>query len=399
MSGFILSLTLLTLAAEPPSDGDAATVYQGARILTAAGAPIERGVLVVQRGKIVAVGPEGKVQVPAQAKVCDLAGKTIIPGLVDTHSHIGIYSRPHVPANGDGNEMTGPVQPGLRALDAIYPDDPGIRMALAGGVTTANIMPGSGNTIGGQTLYVKLHGRTVEAMRLPPSKDGVVGGLKMANGENPKGYGRRSQAPGTRMKVAALQREQFVKARDYKRRWEAFRQVQAEGKQASAPDTDISLEPLVEVLDRKRTVHFHTHRADDLMTALRLADEFGFEIVLQHATEGYRVADEIARRKVAASLTLVDSPGGKLEAAGLLEENAAYLEKARPRSDQHRRFDHRIPFLPAHGRHRGPRRHVRAGRAQGAYPDGRPDLAPRRPTRLLGARQGRRLRGPFGAAL
>ena len=130
------------------------------------------------------------------------------------------------------------------------------------------------------------------------------------------------------MKVAALQREQFVKARDYQQKWAAYRKAVAAGKEATQPDPDLSLEPLVEVLERKRTVHFHTHRADDLMTALRLAEEFGFEIVLQHATEGYRVADELARRKIPVSLTLVDSPGGKLEAAGLLEENAAILDKA-----------------------------------------------------------------------
>src|SRR5204862_3505987 len=113
---------------------------------------------------------------------------------------------------------SGPVQPALRALDAIYPDDPGIRMAVAGGVTTANIMPGSGNVIGGQTLYVKLRGHTIDAMRIPNMP--VLGGLKMANGENPKGYGRRgNQAPATRMKVAALQREQFAKAREYQKKW------------------------------------------------------------------------------------------------------------------------------------------------------------------------------------
>src|SRR5438105_7317326 len=212
--------------------------------------------------------------------------------------------------------MSGPVQSGLRALDAIYADDPGIRMAVAGGVTTANLMPGSGNVIGGQTVYVKLRGRTIEDMRIA----GALGGLKMANGENPKGYGRRQQAPGTRMKLAALQREQFVKARDYQQKWSAYRKAAAAGKEIPAPERDIALEPLVEVLERKRTVHFHTHRADDLMTALRIAKEFDFEIVLHHATEGYRVAEELVRHKVSASLTLVDSPGGKLEAAALLEE-------------------------------------------------------------------------------
>jgi len=301
-------------------------VLIGARIYTAAGAPIENGILVINQGKIEAIvaAKDAGVRVPLNASARNLSGKVIIPGMVDTHSHIGIYPRPHVPANQDGNEMTGPAQPGLRALDAIYPDDPGIRMAVAGGITTANIMPGSGNVIGGQTVYVKLRGRTIEDMRIA----GVLGGLKMANGENPKGYGRRQQAPGTRMKLAALQREQFVKARDYRQKWDAYRKATAAGKDVPAPETDLSLEPLVEVLDGKRTVHFHTHRADDLMTALRIAQEFGFEIVLHHVTEGYRIADELARRKVPVSLTLVDSPGGKLEAAGLLEENAAVLEKA-----------------------------------------------------------------------
>jgi imidazolonepropionase-like amidohydrolase len=326
---FLLSLGLLTAsAADPPAADEPPVLFQGARILTAAGDPIENGILIVHKGKISAVGPADRVRLnlPSDAKVHDLAGKTIIPGLVDTHSHIGIYPRPAVPAHQDGNEMTGPVQPGLRALDAIFPDDPGIRMATAGGVTTANIMPGSGNAIGGQTLYVKLRGHTVEAMRIADAP--VLGGLKMANGENPKNYGRRNQAPGTRMKVAALQREQFARARDYQKQWDAYHQAVAAGKKATPPDTDLSLEPLVEVLQRKRTVHFHTHRADDLMTALRIAEEFGFEIVLQHATEGYRIATELARRQVPVSLTLVDSPGGKLEVVGLLEENAAILDKA-----------------------------------------------------------------------
>jgi imidazolonepropionase-like amidohydrolase len=301
--------------------------FRGARIHTACGAPIDNGVLVTDRGKIVAVGPAGTA-VPEGAEEVDVAGKVLVPGLVDTHSHIGIWPRPNVPAHADGNEGSGAVQAGLRALDAILPDDPGIRMATAGGVTTANIMPGSGNVIGGQTLYVKLRGRTVEAMRLTPGK--VLGGLKMANGENPKrwNFDTRKLPPATRMKLAALQRESFQKARDYRRQWQAYRKARTGGKDVQPPDTDLALEPLVEVLERRRTVHFHSHRADDLITAVRLAKEFDFELVLQHATEGYRVAEELARDKVPCSLTLVDSPGGKLEAAGLLEENAAALDRA-----------------------------------------------------------------------
>jgi imidazolonepropionase-like amidohydrolase len=300
--------------------------FKGATVHTAAGPKIDNGVLVVHKGKVVAVG-DASTAIPKGAKVIDATGKTIIPGLVDSHSHVAIFGRPGVTAHADGNEGSGPVQSGLRALDAINPDDVSVRMALAGGVTCANVMPGSGNVIGGETLYVKFRGTTVEEMRIVGD---VLGGLKMANGENPKNFNfTRSKAPpGTRMKLAALQREQFVKAREYKKKRDAAKKAKDEGKETPEPERDVNLDALVEVLERKRTVHFHCHRADDLMSALRLAKEFDFEIVLQHATEGYRVAKELAARKVGVSLTLVDSPGGKLEVMGLMEENAALLAKA-----------------------------------------------------------------------
>jgi imidazolonepropionase-like amidohydrolase len=313
-------LALLFVSAVPALAAEPIIAFTNARIYTLKESDPIRGTLLIQNKTIVdikAAGQEFKAD-----KVIDLDGAVIIPGLVDTHSHIGIYPKPSVPAHQDGNEMSGPVQPGLRALDAIWPADPGIRMALAGGVTTVNIMPGSGNVIGGQTLYVKLRGNTVEQMRIFGKKsDGseILGGLKMANGENPKGYGKNRQvAPFTRMKVASLQREQFVKAKEY------LEKLKSDKK----PERDVNLEPLVEVLQGKRTVHFHCHRADDLMTAVRISEEFGFELVLQHATEGYRVADILAAKKIPVSLTLVDSPGGKAETIGLLEENAFILDKA-----------------------------------------------------------------------
>lgn len=322
----LLTLALLAFIPAPARSQEKPLALQHARIHTAGGPVIEDGTLIIQNGKIVAVGSTSEVTVPEGAEKRDLKGSVIIPGLVDTHSHIGIFPRPSVPAHGDGNEGSGPVQPGLRALDAIWADDPGIRMAQAGGVTTANIMPGSGNVIGGQTLYVKLRGHTVEEMRIPDMKS--LGGLKMANGENPKGYGKRGLAPVTRMKVASLQREQFIKARDYQAKWNAYRQAKEAGKAGPVPETDPAMDSLVEVLERKRTVHFHSHRADDLMTAVRIAEEFGFELVLQHCTEGYRIANELAKRKIPVSLTLVDSPGGKPEVVNLIEENAAILNKA-----------------------------------------------------------------------
>ncbi|HUY93562.1 MAG TPA: amidohydrolase family protein [Pirellulales bacterium] len=319
----ILTLAAAAQAAEP----GAPTAYVGAKILTAAGQTFDSGAMLVEKGKIVEIGSSDRVIVPADAKRVDLKGKVVIPGLVDSHSHLGVYSRPTVSANSDGNEMSGPVQSIVRALDSINPFDPGIRMALAGGVTTANIMPGSGNAIGGQTLYVKLHGHTVEQMAIV--SPAVLGGLKMANGENPKrAYGGRKQAPATRMKIAALQRSEFLKARDYQRKWDNYRKKLAAGEDASPPETDLSLEPLVEVLERKRTVHFHTHRADDIRTVLRLADEFGFELVVQHGTEAYKIADELARRNVPVSMTVPDSIGGKAEVMDFLEQTGKRLTDA-----------------------------------------------------------------------
>lgn len=318
------AFTALLLALPPKpvlsADDAGAVAFTNAVIYTGTkDEPIKKGTLIVNKGKIQAVTDGGEL--PAGAKVTDLNGAVIIPGLVDTHSHIGLFGKPGG-GGSDGGEGSGPVQPGVRALDAINPQDAGIRMATAGGITTANIMPGSGNVIGGQTVYVKLRGQSIEDMRITgKTADGkeVLGGLKMANGENPKGYGRTKQAaPFTRMKVAALQREQFVKAKEYMAKMAGDKK----------PDRDLSLEPLVEVLEKKRTVHFHCHRADDMLTAVRIAEEFGFELVLQHGTEGFRIADTLAKKKIPVSHTILDSPGGKAETIGLLEENAAAMEKA-----------------------------------------------------------------------
>lgn len=302
---------------------------RGARVLPVTSTPIENGTVLVENGRIRAVGLTAVVPIPDGAVIVEAKGQVLIPGLVDTHSHLGVYSRPGGPANKDGNESTGPVQPLVRAIDSIYPADPGFRMALAGGITTANVMPGSGNVLGGQTAYIKLRGATVEQMLIDLGAH--QGGLKMANGENPKrNYGSRQKAPLTRMKVMALQREIFTKAADYRKKWSAYRQRLAEGAAGpdEAPQRDITLEPLVEVLEGTRTVHFHTHRADDISSAMRLAEEFGFELVLHHVTEAFEMTDEIARSGHGVSLILLDAPGGKHEATRLRLDNPAICQTA-----------------------------------------------------------------------
>ena len=331
----VVTLSLLATAVHESvarsAEPSPAIAFTNATIHTATqDEPLRKATLLIRGGKIIAVNP---AEIPAGTQIRDLGGAVIIPGLVDTHSHIGLYGKPGVPAHADGNETSGPVQGIVRADDAVWPGDPGIRMAQAGGVTTANIMPGSANVIGGQTLYCKLRGNTVEAMRITgklPDGTVILGGLKMANGENPKGYGRnRQQAPFTRMKVAALQRSEFVKAKDYQRKWHDYQNALAAGKKdLKPPARDLALEPLREVLERKRTVHFHCHRADDIVTAIRLSEEFGFELVLQHASEGYRIKELLAKKKIPVSLTLLDSPGGKAETIGRMDENAAVLHEA-----------------------------------------------------------------------
>nr|AUN35871.1 hypothetical protein [uncultured bacterium] len=306
--------------------GDAPIAFQGAKILVGTGEVFDPGVLIIADGKIVAVGPADGTSIPVNADVRDMKGKVIIPGLVDTHSHLGVYPRPAVNSNSDGNEMSGPVQGIVRALDSLNPFDPGIKMANAGGVTAANIMPGSGNVVGGQTIYVKLRGNSPEQMWIA-ARD-VLGGLKMANGENPKrAYGGKGQAPITRMKVAALQRSAFLEAQHYRQKWDDYRKKQTEGKDEQPPEVDIALQPLVEVLEGRRTVHFHTHRADDILTVLRLKREFKFDLLIQHGTESYKVLDEIAAAGVPVSMTIIDSPGGKAEVVDFTEQCGAEMAR------------------------------------------------------------------------
>src|SRR5690606_4353345 len=236
------ALLLVALAAAPPlAAQEQAQVFRGARILPISSAPIENGVLVVQRGKIVAVGEEGRVRIPAAAGGHDVAGEVIMPGLVDTHSHIG---------GGDGGDRSASLHPDIRILDAIDTRNKGIQKAQAGGITTANVMPGSGLLMSGQTAYLKLRdGRTIyDLLYCKDVLNEICGGMKMANGTNPIGG---SPSPGTRAKSAAIVRNKFVQAQDYR---EKIRN--AKGDPSKMPARNLEMEALVQVLEGKRLVHF-----------------------------------------------------------------------------------------------------------------------------------------------
>jgi len=289
--------------------------FTNARIIPIIGAPIEQGVLLVQNGRIVVVGDARTVRLSADVQIIDAKGKVIMPGLIDSHSHIGEVA---------GADGSGPIQPDVRVLDGVNPRAASIQRAQSGGITTVNVMPGSGHLDSGQTLYLKLRDDAVKIDDLLIlDKDGkYMGGIKFANGTNPIRPGG-GNFPGTRAKSAALVREQFIKAQEYR---EKVRK--AAGDASKMPPRDLAMEALVEVLERKRVIHFHTHRHDDILTVLRLQKEFGFRVVLHHVSEGWKVADEIARAKIPASVIVIDSPGGKLEALDVRFETAATLDKA-----------------------------------------------------------------------
>jgi len=315
MKAALLIVFALVLCASTARAQERPQAYTGATIIPVSGPILTDGVLVVHRGKIVAVGAKGSTNIPGDAQVNDASGKFVMPGLVDTHSHIG---------GGAGGDASAPIQPDVRILDSINVRDSGLQRAQAGGITTVNVMPGSGHLLSGQTLYLKVKdGRVVDDLLIKDSNKIIAGGIKMANGTNALRPAAPGPFPGTRAKSAALVREQFVKAQDYREK------VRRAGTDASKlPPRDLAMEALVEALEGRRAVHFHTHRHDDILTALRLAKEFNFRVVLQHVSEAWKVADEIAKAKAPASIIMIDSPGGKLETTDISFTNGAALERA-----------------------------------------------------------------------
>jgi imidazolonepropionase-like amidohydrolase len=260
----------------------------GGYVVPVDGEPIEGGTVLVEGGLIVAVGTEADVDVPDDAEIVDASGTWVLPGFVEAHGHVGVYEEGDGWAGVDVNEMTDPNGARLRALDGINPDDEGFRDALAGGVTTVVVKPGSGNPIGGQTVAVKSWGRTADEMlvRQPVS-------MKSALGENPKRvYGEKDKLPSTRLGVAAVIRDAFTKAQDYRsaREWAA-----GEG---TPFERDNTSEILLKVLDGELPWCQHSHRADDIATAIRLSEEFGYRLIVNHGTEGHLIADLLAEKGI-----------------------------------------------------------------------------------------------------
>lgn len=260
----------------------------GGTVLPSPGVRIDDGVVLVEGGRIHAVGARGEVDLPADARIIDATGSFVAPGFIEAHGHIGIWEEANGVAGDDVNEGTDAVTPGLRALDAIDIDDEGFRDALRGGVTSAVIKPGSANVIGGQTVAIKTWGgRTIdEQVILEPVS------VKSALGENPKRFHGDKRMPRTRLGVAYLLRQAMADAQDYLARRDA---AAAEG---TPFRREIGLETLGRVLSGELIWDQHCHRHDDIVTAIRLSDEFGYRLVINHGTEGAKVADLLAERRI-----------------------------------------------------------------------------------------------------
>lgn len=294
------------------------TLLRGATVLTGTGERLDNADVLMRDGKIVNVG---NALDAGDAAVVDATGKWISPGVIDVHSHLGVYASPGVDAHSDGNEMTAPVTAEVWAEHAVWPQDPGFVTALAGGVTAMQILPGSANLIGGRSVTVKnVPGRNVQDMKFP----GAPHGLKMACGENPKRvYGGQGKAPMTRMGNVAGYRSAWIEAADYRDKLAA-----AEAGSGEAPMRDLRLETLVGVLEGEILVHNHCYRADEMSVMLDVAKEFGYRIsAFHHAVEAYKVADLLADSDTCAAVW-ADWWGFKMEAFDGIRENAALVDRA-----------------------------------------------------------------------
>ncbi len=321
-SPLLFAVTLALASAMAPSASPAADnpppviFIHNATILTASHGTIDKGDILIKDGKIAAVG--SNLKAPSDAQVIDASGQFVMPGIIDCHSHIAV--------DGDVNEGSVSVSSMVNIADVLNPDDISIYRDLAGGVTVANVLHGSANSIGGQTVVIKLRwGQPADKLPF----EGALPGIKFALGENPKRSNFRSDPPRyptTRMGVEETIRAAFTEARDYKKSWDDYnKRVAAGEKNLIPPRRDLKLDPLVEVLEGKRYIHAHCYREDEILMLLRVAKEFGFKVqTLQHVLEGYKVADEIAAAGTGAS-TFSDWWAYKVEAYDAIPYNAALM--------------------------------------------------------------------------
>jgi imidazolonepropionase-like amidohydrolase len=304
------------------------------QLMTITEGTLDRGTVLVEGGRIVALGEQ--VEIPEDAQIYDAEGKVVMPGMIDAHCHVGIFPDGIGWEHSDGNEMTDPITPHLRALDAVHPEDPAFKELVAAGVTTVLTGPGSGNLIGGQWVCLKTAPKPniEEMVLLEPA------GMKMALGENPKRvYGEQKKTPSTRMGNAATLRAALVSAQNYLDKWERYEtdlveyQVKLEAggndlKRPELPGRDLKLEALGKVLRRELKARVHAHRADDMLTAIRIAEEFDLDLTLEHATEGYKIAEILAAKGIMVTAGPILFSREKYELREMTPKNPGLMAKA-----------------------------------------------------------------------
>jgi imidazolonepropionase-like amidohydrolase len=293
---------------------------------------IKNGTVLIENGKIIAVGKD--LAFPEDAEVFDVAGKVVMPGLIDAHTHVGIFNDGVGGGHSDGNEMTDPITPHLRALDAVHPEDMAFQDLIEAGITTVLTGPGSANLVGGQWICVKtLPTPNINEMILKEPA-----GMKLALGENPRRvYGSQKRIPSTRMGSAALLRSALVDAQNYLNKWGQYEAELAEfegkeandrGKKPNPPERNLKLEALGKLLTRELKARIHAHRADDILTAIRIAEEFNLDLTIEHATEGYKIADILAEKNIPVTVGPIFTSRYKYELRDRTPTNPGILAKA-----------------------------------------------------------------------